>query len=208
MGGGAFKLDYIVLQPEDEQGYEVLIGRPWFYGAGVTEDWNCQEVCFQVEGRRKKVRIPWGPASYHGETPQEDSSELTSTPESAFDSDHSSVGVTQPAIRSEPIVKMEEEKKSASQGCVKKECGRQSLPGKKEKPWQMMKEKGATIVRQKLSEVLNAPLSDKEPTNSEGENVPHREDEMIGATTFRMTEGMILPGSWKEIEVWPGKLYD
>ncbi|KAL2650112.1 hypothetical protein R1flu_018240 [Riccia fluitans] len=28
MGGVAFKLDYVVLQPKDEQGYEVLIGRP------------------------------------------------------------------------------------------------------------------------------------------------------------------------------------
>ncbi|KAL2624239.1 hypothetical protein R1flu_008484 [Riccia fluitans] len=55
MSGVAFKLDYIVLQPEDEQGYKVLIGRPWFYGASVTEDWNRQEVCFQVKGRRKKV---------------------------------------------------------------------------------------------------------------------------------------------------------
>ncbi|KAL2624111.1 hypothetical protein R1flu_008356 [Riccia fluitans] len=51
MGGVAFKLDYIVFQPEDEQGYEVLIGRPWFYGVGVMEDWNHQEVYFQVEGR-------------------------------------------------------------------------------------------------------------------------------------------------------------
>ncbi|KAL2608388.1 hypothetical protein R1flu_026961 [Riccia fluitans] len=38
MDGVAFNLDYVVLQPEDEQGYEVLIGRPWFYSAGVTED--------------------------------------------------------------------------------------------------------------------------------------------------------------------------
>ncbi|KAL2624110.1 hypothetical protein R1flu_008355 [Riccia fluitans] len=74
----------------------------------------------------------------------------------------------------------------------------------KKKDW-ANSEKGGAIVCPKLSEVLNAPLSDKEPTNSEGEKVSHREDETVGATTFRMTEGMILSGSWKEIEVWSGK---
>ncbi|KAL3686440.1 hypothetical protein R1sor_009014 [Riccia sorocarpa] len=67
MGGAKFNLDYIVLQPEDEQGYEILIGRPWFYGAGVIEDWNRKEVCFRVEGQKKKVRITWGPIEYHVE---------------------------------------------------------------------------------------------------------------------------------------------
>ncbi|KAL2641379.1 hypothetical protein R1flu_008966 [Riccia fluitans] len=41
--------------PEDEQGYKVLIGRPWFYGVGVTEDWNRQEIFFQVEGCQNKL---------------------------------------------------------------------------------------------------------------------------------------------------------
>ncbi|KAL3686589.1 hypothetical protein R1sor_009163 [Riccia sorocarpa] len=93
MGGATFELDYVVLQPEDEQGYEVLIGRPWFYGAGVTEDWNRKEVYFRVEGQRRKIRIPWGPIDYHGETPLEDSGELTSVPESAYDSDQTSISV-------------------------------------------------------------------------------------------------------------------
>ncbi|KAL2624238.1 hypothetical protein R1flu_008483 [Riccia fluitans] len=145
-------------------------------------------------------------------------------------------GVTQLVVRSEPFVKMEEEKQSASHGCVK-EC--EGVPSRKEgkaltnderskssrvtrlqiqalttyatisssdekKDWANF-EKGGAIVRQKLSEVLNVPLSDKEPTNSEGENVLHREDETVGATTFCMTEGMIFPGSWKEIELWPKK---
>ncbi|KAL2631423.1 hypothetical protein R1flu_016109 [Riccia fluitans] len=57
------------------------------------------------------------------------------------------------------------------------------------------------IVHQTLSKVLNAPPSDKEMTASKEEDVIHREDKTIGATTFRMTEGMIPPRSWKEIKM-------
>ncbi|KAL2633147.1 hypothetical protein R1flu_004626 [Riccia fluitans] len=291
MDGVAFQLDYIVLQPEDEQGYEVLIGRPWFYGAGMMEDWNCQEVCFQVEGRRKKVRIPWGPVSYHGEIPQEDSGELTFA-ESAYDSDHSSFGVYSSQwddtgidssdfwsyylevyeasdedlfayskeikalsisgleetaseeetlefrgatiynlgksedgtrlkeLLNEPLAETEGEKQSALQGCVKKKCegvlsrkegkaltnDERSKSGRltrsqiqaliayvaisssdEKKDW-ANSEKGGAIVCQKLNEVLNAPLSDKEPTNSEGEKVPHREDETMSDLKGILTE--------------------
>ncbi|KAL2608387.1 hypothetical protein R1flu_026960 [Riccia fluitans] len=63
-----------------------------------------------------------------------------------------------------------------------------------EKEWKHS-EKGRHIVCQSLSDVLNTPPSDKELTASHGEDVPHHEDETVGATTFRMTEGMIPPGS-------------
>ncbi|KAL3699620.1 hypothetical protein R1sor_017642 [Riccia sorocarpa] len=41
--------------------------------------------------------------------------------------------------------------------------------------------------------------SEEEPS---AEEIPTREDEVVGATTFQMTEGMIPPGSWKEVEIW------
>ncbi|KAL2652868.1 hypothetical protein R1flu_020996 [Riccia fluitans] len=276
MGGIAFNLDYVVLQPEDEQGYEVLIGRPWFYGAGITEDWNYQEVCFRVEGRRTKVRIPWGPVAYHGETPQDDSDELTSAPESAYDSDHSSYGVYMSeredsvnmcsfylevyetsdedlyaysehikalyinGLESVPSEAEAVEYKGATiynlrkstdgrpkkdrllEGVPSKEGGKITISRQRssteqlqpqvmttyaivsssDKEWKYS-EKGGDIVRQLLSDVLNAPPSDKELTASDGEDVPHLEDKTVGATTFPMMEGMIPPGSWKEIEIWP-----
>ncbi|KAL2628838.1 hypothetical protein R1flu_013524 [Riccia fluitans] len=41
-GGVSFMLNFVVLKPENESGYEVLIGRPWLYEAGVIHDWAKQ----------------------------------------------------------------------------------------------------------------------------------------------------------------------
>ncbi|KAL2636309.1 hypothetical protein R1flu_007788 [Riccia fluitans] len=183
MDGVAFNLDYMVLQLEDEQGYEVLIGGPWFYNAGVTKDWTRQELCFQVEGRHRKVRIPWGPTAYHRETPQDDSDELTFAPESAYDSDRSSYGVY-----------MSEREKFREQLQPKVMTTYATVSLSDEKEWKHSEKRG-DIVRQSLSDVLNAPSTNKELTAFDGEEVPPREDKMVGATIFRMTEGMIPPES-------------
>lgn len=40
IGGVVFPLNHVIIKPLTERVYEVLIGRPWFYGAKVCSDWH------------------------------------------------------------------------------------------------------------------------------------------------------------------------
>lgn len=46
IGGVTMPLTYIILSPLMKMGYNVLIGRPWLYGAQVRTDWHKQRLQF------------------------------------------------------------------------------------------------------------------------------------------------------------------
>ena len=48
-----------------QSSFQVLLGRPWLYKAGVLEDWKKKEFCIGP------VRIPWQAPAYQGETTSE-----------------------------------------------------------------------------------------------------------------------------------------
>ncbi|KAL3676607.1 hypothetical protein R1sor_026555 [Riccia sorocarpa] len=50
-GGLSYTLTYVVLQPEDDAVYEVLIGRPWIYGTNAVTDWSKSEMNATLELR-------------------------------------------------------------------------------------------------------------------------------------------------------------
>lgn len=74
IGGVTFLLDYMVLKPMSNLGYNVLIERPWLYGARVKTDWAHQKLRFwdpEVQAsRRNRTTVTWGDAPYGGETPE------------------------------------------------------------------------------------------------------------------------------------------
>lgn len=70
IGGVAFPLIYIILQPPMKRGYDVLIGRPWLYGARVRCDWQRKRLQFRDPSNSSTViTVPWVKIPHEGETP-------------------------------------------------------------------------------------------------------------------------------------------
>ncbi|CAM6102374.1 unnamed protein product [Calypogeia fissa] len=57
-----YKLNFVVIRLPIPTTFQVLLGRPWLYKAGLLEDWKKREF------RIGSVRIPWGLPAYQGET--------------------------------------------------------------------------------------------------------------------------------------------
>ncbi|KAL3684965.1 hypothetical protein R1sor_002987 [Riccia sorocarpa] len=220
-GGVPFLLNYVVLKPEDDSGYEVLIGRPWLYGARVVNDWDKQRVSFPVSGRKKPMRINWGPVPHEGETPSHDSDDYStdSNEDKAYDSDESSVNFLQcfEADAADLEAYHEEIRALYDSG----------LESEAEKPIQFQGAEIYNLQRPRtetvsdLSSDAHYPLSEgKKGGDSEGHDgkfadlleeakraipdtpLPEREDtDVAGATTFKMTEGMIRKEDWKTLEM-------
>ena len=64
MGDLEYRLNYVVIRLPIESSFQVLLGRPWLYKAGVLEDWKKKEF------RIGSVRIPWKVPEHMGETPE------------------------------------------------------------------------------------------------------------------------------------------
>ncbi|KAL3680362.1 hypothetical protein R1sor_023318 [Riccia sorocarpa] len=115
-GGVSYTLTYVVLQPEDDAGYEVLIGRPWLYGANAITDRAKSEVRFNLPGTKETVRVSWKSLKYHGETDIEPTDGYTSDQSSVYDSDQTSVSVyhnlAEPVIESSAAKKGTEKRSS------------------------------------------------------------------------------------------------
>ncbi|CAM6125094.1 unnamed protein product [Calypogeia fissa] len=62
MGELEYKLNFVVIRLPIPATFQVLLGRPWLYKAGVLEDWKKKEF------RIGSVRIPWGLPTHQGET--------------------------------------------------------------------------------------------------------------------------------------------
>jgi Retrotransposon gag protein/Zinc knuckle len=62
MGDLEYNLNYVVIRLPIPSTFQVLLGRPWLYKAGVLEDWKRKEF------RIGSVKIPWQKPGYHGET--------------------------------------------------------------------------------------------------------------------------------------------
>lgn len=71
IGGVAFPLTYIILQPLMKKGYDVLIGRPWLYGARVRCDWQRNRLQFwdPSDPQGTLITVPWVKIPHEGETP-------------------------------------------------------------------------------------------------------------------------------------------
>lgn len=70
IGGADFRLTYIILQPMMKQGYDVLLGRPWLYGAQVRCDWRRHHLKFPHPSEpTKTITVPWNRVRHEGETP-------------------------------------------------------------------------------------------------------------------------------------------
>lgn len=86
--GVTFLLDYMVLRPFSQVGYNVLIGRPWLYGAWVKTDWSHQKLRFwdsKVPATRKnRTTMTWGHPPHGGETSNTDEG-YTSEESSVYD---------------------------------------------------------------------------------------------------------------------------
>ena len=62
MGDLEYRMNYVVIRLPIQSSFQVLLGRPWLYKAGVLEDWKRKEF------RIGSVRIPWKLPKYKGET--------------------------------------------------------------------------------------------------------------------------------------------
>ncbi|OAE24442.1 hypothetical protein AXG93_4443s1010 [Marchantia polymorpha subsp. ruderalis] len=70
IGGADFRLTYIILQPMMKQGYDVLLGRPWLYGAQVRCDWRRHRLKFpHPKYPSRTITVPWTKIPHEGETP-------------------------------------------------------------------------------------------------------------------------------------------
>lgn len=70
IGGAEFRLNYIILQPMLKQGYDILLGRPWLYGAQVRCDWRRHRLKFlHPKEPTKTITVPWIKVRHEGETP-------------------------------------------------------------------------------------------------------------------------------------------
>ncbi|KAL3680089.1 hypothetical protein R1sor_023045 [Riccia sorocarpa] len=263
-GGISFLLNYVVLKPEDESGYEILIGRPWLYGAKAVNDWAKQRVGFPVTGQRKPMRINWGLVPHEGETSSQDSDYYStdSGEDSAYDSYESSVttyGLILEDIQhfsSDHQVKSMQisshQKKMISSRyfqvnflqCYEADATDleayheeiralyiSGLESESEKPVQFQSAEIYNLPRPLAEGEGNLDITPEPPQleskkggDSAGLNgkfadlveeakraipdqpIPEREDtDIAGATTFKMTEGMIRKEDGKSLEVWPGK---
>ncbi|OAE26958.1 hypothetical protein AXG93_225s1010 [Marchantia polymorpha subsp. ruderalis] len=78
IGGAEFQLSYIILQPLMKRGYEVLIERPWLYGARVRCDWRRKRLQFlDPRDPSSVITVPWVKIPHEGES-QSTSSGYTS----------------------------------------------------------------------------------------------------------------------------------
>jgi hypothetical protein len=75
IGGIPFQLTYVIIRPTSPSSYQVLLGRPWLYGANVRVNWPAKEFSF---GRPRTV-ISWDLDKYQGETQPEEEYTLGST---------------------------------------------------------------------------------------------------------------------------------
>lgn len=64
IGGNFFLLNYMVIRPDRSSTYQVLIGRPWLYGAKVTIDWEKKEFRFE----NQPIIVSWAKVEHEGET--------------------------------------------------------------------------------------------------------------------------------------------
>ncbi|OAE27280.1 hypothetical protein AXG93_59s1250 [Marchantia polymorpha subsp. ruderalis] len=70
IGGAEFQLTYIILQPLVKQGYDILLGRPWLYGAQVRCDWRRHRLKFShPKYPSRTITVPWTKIPHKGETP-------------------------------------------------------------------------------------------------------------------------------------------
>ncbi|OAE29092.1 hypothetical protein AXG93_4008s1030 [Marchantia polymorpha subsp. ruderalis] len=71
IGGVPFPLTYIILQPLMKKGYDVLIGRPWLYGARVQCDWQRKRLQFRhpSDPEGALITVPWAKIPHEGKTP-------------------------------------------------------------------------------------------------------------------------------------------
>ncbi|OAE33717.1 hypothetical protein AXG93_601s1030 [Marchantia polymorpha subsp. ruderalis] len=60
-GGVVFSLNYTIIKPLTKMGYDVLIDRPWFYGAKVKSDWHTRTLQFRDLNNKEgpKITVPW-----------------------------------------------------------------------------------------------------------------------------------------------------
>lgn len=55
-----FPLNYIIIKPLTKIGYDVLIGRSWFYGAKIRSDLHKRSLQFQDPNKKEgpKITVP------------------------------------------------------------------------------------------------------------------------------------------------------
>ncbi|OAE24793.1 hypothetical protein AXG93_3086s1000 [Marchantia polymorpha subsp. ruderalis] len=78
-----------VYQPLTKMGYDVLIGRPWFYGAKVKSDWHKRSLQFRDPNNKAgpKITVPWERIPHEGETPSTSSGYTLEEETTTSDSD-------------------------------------------------------------------------------------------------------------------------
>lgn len=70
IGGVVFSLNYTIIKPLIKMGYDVLIGRPWFYSAKVKSDLHKRTLQFRYPNNKEgpKITVPWESIPHEGET--------------------------------------------------------------------------------------------------------------------------------------------